>query len=316
MASKGIDIDFISAILEIQSYFDFSGNTMNEDSASYADIFAALGSQPRLDVMRLLLAGYPEGMSVGDLQTHLKIPNSTLSHHLEKLRVEGLVKVQRDRQFLYYSANAEAIEALLAFLFNGCSVRSWVSRTEQANKTIELNTEITPSGKNFMFENFLRSVQSFFGELRLALPGFERFTQKATQAIVLAQDESRRLQHSYVGTEQILVGLLAQETGLVAQVFSTAGVELEPVKEAIERRTGHGHGTPIEIPLTPRVKTTLEIALRQAKLLGHSYIGTEHLLLGILLEGKGLAVLVLEELGFCCKTLEQQLRNAMNQNSV
>jgi ArsR family transcriptional regulator, arsenate/arsenite/antimonite-responsive transcriptional repressor / arsenate reductase (thioredoxin) len=289
---------------------------MNEDSASYADIFAALGSEPRLDVMRLLLAAYPEGMTVGNLQEHLKIPNSTMSHHLEKLRVEGLVKVQRDRQFLYYSANAEAIEALLTFLFNGCSVSSWVSRTQEPQQNLELNTQNTPSGNNFMFENFLRSVQAFFGELRLALPGFERFTQKATQAIVTAQDESRRLQHSYVGTEQILMGLLAQETGLVAQVLGAAGVKLEPVKQAIERRIGRGHGTPIEIPLTPRAKTTLDISLRQAKLLGHSYIGTEHLLLGILLEGKGLGVLVLEELGFNCKALEQQLRNAMNQNSV
>lgn len=289
---------------------------MNEDTAYYADVFAALGSEPRLDIMRLLFAAYPEGMTVGDLQAQLKIPNSTLSHHLEKLRVEGLVAVQRDRQFLWYSAEVTTIEALLTFLYNGCSVRNRVSRTEQADQVPELNTENTPFQESFMFENFLRSVQAFFGELRPGLPGFERFTQKAIQTIELAQDESRRLQHRYVGTEQMLVGLLAQETGLVFQVFRAAGIELEPLRQAIEHQIGRGSGTPDKVPFTPRAKETLEIALRQAKQLGHSYIGTEHLLLGILLEGQGLGVRVLEDLGFNRKTLKQQLQSAMNQNSV
>ncbi len=302
---------------------------MNEDTAYYADVFAALGSEPRLDIMRLLFAAYLRGMPVGDLQAQLQIPNSTLSHHLEKLRVEGLVTVQRDRQFLLYSANVETIEALLAFLYNGCSVRNQVShaevsRTEQAQqileKSLEQNQEQTnenkPTQEGFMFENFIRSIQSFLSGFHVELPGFERFTQKAIQSIIAAQDESRRLQHQYVGTEQMLVGLLAQETGLIAQFFSTVGVQLEPVKQAVERHIGLGRGTPEEIPFTPRAKQTLEIALRQAKQFGHSYIGTEHLLLGILIEGKGLGARILEELGFNCKTLEQELRNVINQSSV
>ncbi len=289
---------------------------MNKDTAHYADVFAALGSEPRLDIMRLLFAAFPAGMNVGDLQTQLKIPNSTLSHHLEKLRVEGLVTVQRDRQFLWYSANVEAIEALLTFLYNGCSVRNRISRTEQTDQVLELNTDDKSAQEGLMFENFLRSVQTFFGELSLALPRFERFTQKATQSILLAQEESRRLQHSYVGTEQMLVGLLAEETGLAAQVLRAAGIELEAVKQAIEGQIGRGRGTPLEIPFTPRAKATLEIALRQARLLRHSYLGPEHLLLGLLVEGQGLGVRVLEELGFNCKLLEQQLRSSINQNSV
>jgi ATP-dependent Clp protease ATP-binding subunit ClpC len=296
-------------------YFDVS-RRMNEGAERYADIFAALGSEPRLDIMRRLFAAYPNGVTAGDLQTQLKIPNSTLSHHLEKLRVEGLVTVQRDRQFLWYSANVATIEAVLTFLYNGCSIHNRVSSAEQTEPLLELNTENIPTQEGFMFENFLRSIQTFFGELRLALPGFERFTQKATQSILLAQDESRRLQHQYVGTEQLLVGLLAQETGLVAQVFKAVGIELEPVRQAIEHRIGCGRGTPVEIPFTPRAKETLKIALRQAKQLGHSYIGTEHLLLGILIEGQGLGVQVLEDLGFNGKTLEQQLRRSINQNSV
>jgi ATP-dependent Clp protease ATP-binding subunit ClpC len=127
----------------------------------------------------------------------------------------------------------------------------------------------------------------------------------------LAQEESRRLQHSFVGTEQILVGLLAQESGLAAQVLRTAGIELQSVRQAIEHQIGRGHGTPIELPFTPRAKETLKIALRQARVLGHSYLGTEHLLLGLLVEGKGLGIRALEDLGFNRKTLENQLRSAM-----
>jgi ArsR family transcriptional regulator, arsenate/arsenite/antimonite-responsive transcriptional repressor / arsenate reductase (thioredoxin) len=292
---------------------------MDEKSASYADVFAALGAEARLEVMRLLLAAYPKGMTVGDLQAQLKIPNSTLSHHLEKLRVEGLVTVQRDRQFLWYSANVEVIEAVLTFLYNGCSNPAF--RVEQADRTLDLDPENTDSKntasqEGFMFENLFQSAQNFWGELRLALPGFQRFTPKAIQSIELAQAESKRLQHSYVGTEQILLGLLAQETGLVAQVFRATGIELEPVRQAIEGQIGQGQGPSDKIRFTPRAKKVLELSLRQAKQLKHSYLGTEHLLLGMLAEGKGLGVRVLEELGFNCKVLEQQLRTAIDQSSV
>jgi ATP-dependent Clp protease ATP-binding subunit ClpC len=284
---------------------------MNEETVHYADIFAALGSEPRLEIMRLLFSVYPKGMTVGDLQIQLKIPSSTLSHHLEKLRVEGLVVVLRDRQFLWYSTNIATVEGLLLFLYNGCSVQKPVSQSKAPDQLLELSPNNTPPQEGIMFENFVRSMQTFFGELRLALPGFERFTEDATESILLAQEESRRLQHSFVGTEQILVGLLAQESGLAAQVLRTAGIELQSVRQAIEHQIGRGHGTPIELPFTPRAKETLKIALRQARVLGHSYLGTEHLLLGLLVEGKGLGIRALEDLGFNRKTLENQLRSAM-----
>ncbi|MBD2093230.1 helix-turn-helix domain-containing protein [Microcoleus sp. FACHB-1515] len=285
------------------------------NSARYADVFAALGSEPRLDIMRLLFAAHPQGMTVGQLQIQLQIPNSTLSHHLEKLRVEDLVTVQRDRQFLWYFANVETTEALLTFLYNGCAIRQPASTQEQAYQALELEVESTAAQESGMFENFLPALQSLIGNLfgRVALPvGFERFTQKAIQAIFLAQNESRRLQHQYVGTEQLLVGLLAEGTGIAAQVLTAAGVRLDAVKQAIERQIGQGRGTPTEIPFTPRAKTTLEIAVKQARQLEHSYIGTEHLLLGILVEGQGLGAIVLEQLGLDCKLLEQQVRDALH----
>lgn len=97
-----------------------------EDTARYADMFAALGAEPRLAIMRLLLSAHPEGMVVGDLQGELGIPNSTLSHHLEKLRVEGLVEYRKDKQWLWYTANAEALQDLLSFLYAECCTRSRV----------------------------------------------------------------------------------------------------------------------------------------------------------------------------------------------
>jgi DNA-binding transcriptional ArsR family regulator len=97
---------------------------MKKETARYADMFAALGSEPRLEIVRLLLSAHPEGMVVGDIQSELGIPNSTLSHHLEKLRIEGLVEVRKDKQFLWYSANASALQDLLGFLYAECCTRS------------------------------------------------------------------------------------------------------------------------------------------------------------------------------------------------
>lgn len=98
----------------------------SNETARYADMFAALGAEPRLEIVRLLLSAHPEGMVVGDIQAELGIPNSTLSHHLEKLRMEGLVEVRKDKQFLWYSANAQALQDLLGFLYAECCTRTRV----------------------------------------------------------------------------------------------------------------------------------------------------------------------------------------------
>ena len=97
-----------------------------EGTARYADMFAALGAEPRLQIVRLLLSAHPEGMIVSGIQAELDIPNSTLSHHLEKLRMEGLVTVRKDKQWLWYSANAEVLQDLLGFLYAECCTRSKV----------------------------------------------------------------------------------------------------------------------------------------------------------------------------------------------
>lgn len=97
---------------------------MREDVTKYADMMSAMGAEPRLRIMRLLLSAHPDGLVVGDIQTELGIPNSTLSHHLEKLKNEGLVSVRRDSTFLWYTANTEALEALLGFLYAECCTRN------------------------------------------------------------------------------------------------------------------------------------------------------------------------------------------------
>jgi DNA-binding transcriptional ArsR family regulator len=89
-------------------------------------MFAALGAEPRLQIVRLLLSAHPEGMIVGDIQSKLEIPGSTLSHHLEKLRMEGLVEYRKDKQWLWYSVNAAALQELLSFLYAECCTRSKV----------------------------------------------------------------------------------------------------------------------------------------------------------------------------------------------
>jgi ArsR family transcriptional regulator len=101
-----------------------------EQVAKYADMFTAMGTEPRLRIMQLLLSAHPEGLVVGEIQNELGIPNSTLSHHLEKLRNEQLVKVRRESTFLWYTANTEALEELLSFLYAECCTRNKAIKPE------------------------------------------------------------------------------------------------------------------------------------------------------------------------------------------
>jgi ArsR family transcriptional regulator, arsenate/arsenite/antimonite-responsive transcriptional repressor len=102
-----------------------------ERVAAYADMLSAMGTEPRLRIMRLLLSAHPEGLVVGDIQGELEIPNSTLSHHLEKLKTESLVDVRREGTFLRYSANTEALQELLQFLYAECCTRNKAVKPEQ-----------------------------------------------------------------------------------------------------------------------------------------------------------------------------------------
>src|ERR1700720_1217952 len=108
------------------------GTTKNDTErlARYADMFSAMGTEPRLRIMQLLLSAHPEGLNVGEIQSELGIPNSTLSHHLDKLKNEGLVKVRRESTFLRYTANTEVLEELLGFLYAECCTRNKAIKPE------------------------------------------------------------------------------------------------------------------------------------------------------------------------------------------
>jgi len=127
---------------------------------------------------------------------------------------------------------------------------------------------------------------------------FERFTEKAIKVIMLAQEEARRLGHNFVGTEQVLLGLIGEGTGVAAKTLKAMGVTLKDARVEVEKIIGRGSGfVAVEIPFTPRAKRVLELSWDEARQLGHNYIGTEHLLLGLIREGEGVAARVLENLG-------------------
>ncbi|WP_414622198.1 ATP-dependent Clp protease ATP-binding subunit [Calothrix sp. CCY 0018] len=137
---------------------------------------------------------------------------------------------------------------------------------------------------------------------------FEHFTSEAIKVVMLAQEEARRLGHNFVGTEQILLGLLGEDTGVAAKVLTDMGVTLRDARREVEKIIGRGSGfVPPEIPFTPKVKTLFEQSFKEARSLGHNYIGTEHLLLGLTEAGEGVAAKVLQNLDVDLK----QLRTAV-----
>jgi ATP-dependent Clp protease ATP-binding subunit ClpC len=142
---------------------------------------------------------------------------------------------------------------------------------------------------------------------------FERFTDRARRVVVLAQDEARMLNHKYIGTEHILLGLIHEGQGVAAGALQSAGISLEAVRQEVEQIVGRGEQAPSgHIPFTPRGKKVLEFSLRESQQLGQDYIGTEHILLGLLREGEGVAVQVLVRLGADLNRVRQQVIQLLN----
>jgi ATP-dependent Clp protease ATP-binding subunit ClpA len=137
---------------------------------------------------------------------------------------------------------------------------------------------------------------------------FERFTERARQVVVLAQEEARRLGHDYIGTEHLLLGLLREQEGLAVRVLESLDVTVEEVRTQVERVVGPGDEVATgEIPFTPRAKKVLELALREALSLGHEYIGAEHILLGLVRENEGVAARILLSLDVDAETIRNEL---------
>ena len=137
---------------------------------------------------------------------------------------------------------------------------------------------------------------------------FERFTDRARRVVVLAQEEARTLNHNYIGTEHLLLGLIHEGEGVAAQALEALDISLSAVRELVEEIVGQGQVFPSgHIPFTPRAKKVLDLALREALQLGHNYIGTEHILLGLIREGEGVAAQVLQTLGADLNRVRQQV---------
>ena len=137
---------------------------------------------------------------------------------------------------------------------------------------------------------------------------FERYTDRARRVVVLAQEEARMLNHNYIGTEHILLGLIHEGEGVAAKALESLGISLEAVRQQVEEIIGQGQQAPSgHIPFTPRANTVLELASQEALQLGHNYIGTEHILLGLIREGEGVAAQILVKLGADLNRVRQQV---------
>ena len=146
---------------------------------------------------------------------------------------------------------------------------------------------------------------------------FERFTDRARRVVVLAQDEARRLDHTWIGTEHLLLGLILEGEGVAAKALKSLGISLDSVRQQVEEIIGRGQQAPSgHIPFTPRTKKVLELALRESQQLGHNYIGTEHILLGLIREGDGVAAQVLVKLGADLNRVRQQVIQLLHGHSA
>ena len=145
------------------------------------------------------------------------------------------------------------------------------------------------------------------------MPGFDRFTERARKVILLAKEEAKRFNHDYIGTEHLLLGLVKEGEGVAAAVLASLGLDFESIRQETERLVQPGAGAAIggDIPFTPRAKKVVELAMDEARNLGHNYIGTEHILLGLIREGEGVASQVLLNMGLDLKKLRDEVLNLL-----
>lgn len=142
---------------------------------------------------------------------------------------------------------------------------------------------------------------------------FERFTERARKVVVRAQDEARFLKQNYIGTEHLLLGLIGEKEGIAAKVLQSLNISLEEIRLAVKESVTEGTAEVYEhIPFTPRAKKVLELSLREALQMGHNYIGTEHILLGLLREGEGVAARVLNSFGVNLEIVKEKIREVLN----
>jgi len=177
-------------------------------------------------------------------------------------------------------------------------------------------SDISPNNPLDQFAQLLRKViQGKHTTPSELLNGLDLFTKRARHVLTLAQEEAQRFQHNYIGTEHLLLGLVREEEGIAAQVLSNLGIEVDQVRHAVEAIIGRGERLVLgELGLTPRAKKVMELAMDEARRLNHRFIGTEHLLLGLIREGEGIAAGVLENLGLQLEQVRTETVRVLRQH--
>ncbi len=177
-------------------------------------------------------------------------------------------------------------------------------------------SDISPNNPLDQFAQLLRKViQGKHTTPSELLNWLDLFTKRARHVLVLAQEEAQRFQHNYIGTEHLLLGLVREEEGIAAQVLSNLGIEVDQVRHAVEAIIGRGERLVLgELGLTPRAKKVMELAMDEARRLNHRFIGTEHLLLGLIREGEGIAAGVLENLGLQLEQVRTETVRVLRQH--
>ncbi|MEM9537912.1 MAG: metalloregulator ArsR/SmtB family transcription factor [Cyanobacteria bacterium P01_E01_bin.42] len=290
---------------------------MKKDNITrYADLLAALGSTARLTIVRLLVKKHPEGMMESELQARLKIPQAKLAPHVGKLQQQGLVRSRREGKYVYYAIDVNILEDLLAFFYAECCVRR---RVVDWSKVSEMKEE-------WAHENhFLEVPDETDLENLVDTAIYDRLGGKALQVLLLARNEAARLQHNFIGTEQILLGVMGEGSGEAARLLKSWGMDLGQTRKLVKEFIGKGRGTGEKVPLTPKAKRVLEFSLEEAIEGGNLLINTEHILLGLIREWQNsreteeslsVASQLLSQLSVTSKTMLEELRSHLGGMSI
>ncbi len=244
-------------------------------TTQYAELIAALGSTTRLEILLLLIAAHPQGLLSRELQDKLSLPSSTLSHHLDKLRQRSWIESQPDERGTRYTLQVKTLENLLIFFYvESCdrqSLLDWSAIPAQKQRYIRdqlLPRQPEPIGLEGLIDHAI----------------YKRLSGKAMQALLLARSEALRMGHQQIGSEDIVLGLMAEGSGLAATALNSWGLTLEPARRAIERYLGTSRYSDRDLHFDARAQQVLSLALDEATAAGHPLINTEHLLLALIRE--------------------------------
>ncbi|NJL01886.1 MAG: hypothetical protein HC910_15490 [Spirulinaceae cyanobacterium SM2_1_0] len=244
-------------------------------TTQYAELIGVLGSTVCLEILLLLIAAHPRGMLVRELQTKLNLPRSTIDRHIDKLRQREWLLTQPAPEGTEYHLQVATLEQLLAFVYVECcdrqSIFAWETIPEKTSR--------------YVAESLLpRQPERLSLESLIDQAIYERLSGKAMQVLLLAHSENLRLGRNFIGAEEMLLGLMAEGSGLAAIALSTWGLELEHARQVIQAHLGPSRQTRKDVQFDTRARLVLSLSLDEATASGHPLVNTEHILLGLIRE--------------------------------